>query len=445
MTQFDDLDRALAAFFESEAIASDPDGLLELVTGTTATRRPRPAWRARLDDWSAPTAIAARPMARLILIGIVLLLAFAAAVLVAGRRTDQARPVLGIWTPTGALQTPLGSSAHAAVLADGRVAMTGGTTDQNIQFFDPATGRFSPGAAAIPLTESVLVAQPDGSLLAFGDSVQRQSGPDVGAITVLRVDGGSGRPGAVLGRSPAFRADGFFPLADGRILIVGERCAGQPCDSTLGVVTYVMDQTFRFSPGPETSSVASIDRVVALSDGRFLIIEMGSDEKPSQAMVIFDPDRGTFTAAGTMTPRADFSATTLRGGRVLIAGGFSYPQQQVLDTALIVDASGAEPSVTETNRMPVGGWVHQAALLPDGRVLLLGGDLAPAAPFGPTATTAYFDPATGRFDVGPPMTTPRIRPLIVTLADGRILAIGHLGLAANSQPTGAELTAEVFR
>jgi hypothetical protein len=45
MTRFDDLDRSLATFFDGEAAAPAPQGLLELVTSATGTQPPRPGRR----------------------------------------------------------------------------------------------------------------------------------------------------------------------------------------------------------------------------------------------------------------------------------------------------------------------------------------------------------------------------------------------------------------
>ena len=52
MTRFDDLDRALTAYFDIEAAAPAPAGLLESAMTTTSRRRPRPAWHARLNAGS---------------------------------------------------------------------------------------------------------------------------------------------------------------------------------------------------------------------------------------------------------------------------------------------------------------------------------------------------------------------------------------------------------
>jgi hypothetical protein len=54
MTHIADLDRALEAWFEVEALAPPPPDVLEAVTAITAGRRPRRAWQARLRQITLP-------------------------------------------------------------------------------------------------------------------------------------------------------------------------------------------------------------------------------------------------------------------------------------------------------------------------------------------------------------------------------------------------------
>ena len=65
MTRFDDLDRALTSYFDIEAAAPAPQGLLESAMSTTERRRPRPAWSARLHagNVAAPRGETARTLA----------------------------------------------------------------------------------------------------------------------------------------------------------------------------------------------------------------------------------------------------------------------------------------------------------------------------------------------------------------------------------------------
>ena len=65
--------------------------------------------------------------------------------------------------------------------------------------------------------------------------------------------------------------------------------------------------------------------------------------------------------------------------------------------------------------------IHAAALLPDGRVLISGGD--GNDPAAPPLSTELFDPATGQFSSAGDLQAPRDSHSAVTLTDGRVLVI----------------------
>ena len=88
--------------------------------------------------------------------------------------------------------------------------------------------------------------------------------------------------------------------------------------------------------------------------------------------------------------------------------------------APVAHAGGA---FTQTGDMGSKRALHGAALLPDGKVLVVGG-IADFGVFVPTAE--LYDPATGTFsDTGAPNAS-RMRPTVVALADGRVLVAGGL-------------------
>jgi N-acetylneuraminic acid mutarotase len=73
---------------------------------------------------------------------------------------------------------------------------------------------------------------------------------------------------------------------------------------------------------------------------------------------------------------------------------------------------------------------HAAALLPDGRVMVMGGTNIIRDPDGTgrdyitLASTEVFDPATGGWTPGPPLRDGRAEPNAMTLPDGRVLVVG---------------------
>src|SRR5207237_5959675 len=110
-------------------------------------------------------------------------------------------------------------------------------------------------------------------------------------------------------------------------------------------------------------------------------------------------------AAGQMLHvRAVHTATLLRDGRVLIAGGLTCCQvpnpspEFFASTAEIYDP--ATDAFAPTGSMSAARGNHAAALLPDGRVFISGGD--GKNPAAPPLGTEIFDPATGQFSAAEP-------------------------------------------
>jgi Galactose oxidase, central domain len=77
-------------------------------------------------------------------------------------------------------------------------------------------------------------------------------------------------------------------------------------------------------------------------------------------------------------------------------------------------AAGAPAGLAPTGRMTEARSVHTATLLPDGRVLIVGG-------LGAESTAELYDPAGGRFTEAAPPLTPRVGHTATMLLDGRVL------------------------
>lgn len=131
--------------------------------------------------------------------------------------------------------------------------------------------------------------------------------------------------------------------------------------------------------------------------------------------------------------RAVHSATRLRDGRILVAGGCST------NGCDLGSAGGATAELFDpvqgrfepTGSLTVSRDDHAAALLPDGRVMLFGGWAAT----GLLATTDIYEPATGSFSPGPTMRSGRAGIVPVTLDDGELLLAG--GFIGNRPTTAA--------
>jgi hypothetical protein len=90
-------------------------------------------------------------------------------------------------------------------------------------------------------------------------------------------------------------------------------------------------------------------------------------------------------------------------------------------------------------RLPTPRATHASVVLPDGRVLLIGGCVAGSCDAGPASATAdVFNPASGTVQEAGRLTIARIGSGAVALGDGRVLIVGGW---SGSRPTD---TAEIF-
>ncbi|MBI3564667.1 MAG: hypothetical protein HY079_05675, partial [Elusimicrobia bacterium] len=145
---------------------------------------------------------------------------------------------------------------------------------------------------------------------------------------------------------------------------------------------------------------------------------------------------GAWTATGSMAAVRRLHATTpLPGGKALAFGG--YDGHVSLASAEVYDpASGAW---TATAPMATPRTQPLVTVLRDGRVMATGGYVAWQSSSTFLAGAEVYDPAAGTWTTVAPMSTPRVLHALVTLADGRVLAVG------GSPSNGVGLTgAEIF-
>ena len=165
--------------------------------------------------------------------------------------------------------------------------------------------------------------------------------------------------------------------------------------------------------------------------------------------IVLAQSAGAFTTTGNMTtPRVGHTATLLTDGRVLIVGGYTDENALEVRRALTVSAELYDPATgtfTPTGNMTAARSNHTATLLPDGRVLIAGGawlGLWRVRRVRP-ANAELYDPSTGTFSATANMTTPRSDHIATLLPDGRVLIVGgvHAGIdpIADYSRAGAEL------
>jgi hypothetical protein len=155
-----------------------------------------------------------------------------------------------------------------------------------------------------------------------------------------------------------------------------------------------------------------------LLDGRVLVAGGSSTSGPLASAELYDPSDGSWTATGSMlVAREGHSATLLRDGRVLVAGGRGRSPEALrgLASAELYDpASGTWRATGNMIEGPgeAGQGQFWATLLPDGRVLVVGG------------LAELYDPTSGTWTATGNMIEGSVYAAITLLPNGKVLVAG---------------------
>jgi hypothetical protein len=230
-------------------------------------------------------------------------------------------------------------------------------------------------------------------------------------------------------------------LPDGKALIAG---GSDGSDRNLASAEIYDPQTNSFSLTGSMNAPRAHGVAIFLPRINKVLIVGGAangDDNEHASAELYDPATERFSQTGSMhVPRAYFNAVLLRDGRVLVMGGVSggeYPSPNLEASAEIYDP--AVGRFTSAGAMSVTRYKHGAALLADGKVMVLGGQTSGGQRL---ASTEIFDPAKGRFQHGPDMKLPRFKLLnsVTRLKDGRILVGGGANEPEVYDPSGNAFT-----
>ncbi|WP_437732995.1 Kelch repeat-containing protein [Sorangium sp. So ce1335] len=200
-----------------------------------------------------------------------------------------------------------------------------------------------------------------------------------------------------------------LPLHDGRLLVVSMEAPLETYDPASDTWTQWSDAWV----------FVSDTAVTQLADGDGFFVGGAMDLDDWDTTLRFDAETGALhTLAPLAQARRAPAATLLADGRVLVTGGVYF----IWEDERFKELAGAEiyDPVTDTwtgaAPMPEARWRHDAALLPDGRVLVTGG-------VG-RSSTAIYDPATDAWTAGPAMAGARWDHTMTTLPSGRVVVVG---------------------
>jgi galactose oxidase len=353
--------------------------------------------RARQGTWSAPQALSLVPVSAAHLPNGKIL--FWSASDRFNFIINVGRTYTSIWDPaTGvASEVLVSDTGHEmfctgiANLPDGRIHVTGGSSSTHTSIYDPASGTWAAG-----------------SPMSIGRGYQ-----------------------------------GNVTLSTGEVLTIGGSWPAPNDISKDGEIWSPATDTWRRSPALLASYLLTGDRqglyradnhawLFAASDGRAF------HAGPSKSMHWFDTSgSGAVTAAGQRAADGDAmngNAVMFDVNRILTVGGApSYEEVEATANAHLIDIGGSMPRVTKLPSMAYARTFHNSVVLPDGKVVVIGG-LSSAAIFTDDRAVLapeLFDPATQTFSVMAAMSVPRnYHSTALLLPDGRVVSGGG-GLCGN--------------
>ena len=156
---------------------------------------------------------------------------------------------------------------------------------------------------------------------------------------------------------------------------------------------------------------------------------------PSSLTETYDPATDTWTPVATTNSPGRYEACSVllppTLNRVLLLGGYNGSGQPT-NSAEIIDLADSPPAWRLTSHMSFARMEHNAVLLPDGKVLVIGGRSDNDATPTPVLTPEIFDPVGETWTPVAPHSVPRrYHSTAVLLPDGRVLAAG-----GDFQPSG---------
>jgi hypothetical protein len=220
--------------------------------------------------------------------------------------------------------------------------------------------------------------------------------------------------GDAAGPAPAPRIDGFS-AADGGTPLVGER---------VRLTASFSGGQGRIEPDIGTvTSGAAIDTPALDRSRRYtLIVEAPGQPAARRELDLAVQYRDRYAALPQPFPVQYHAAVTAADGSVIVIGGSrgQGTMSEAIDRYDPVTRSFARIGSLRTGRSG-----HTATRLPDGRILVLGGQLG--LNIGPVADLV--DERNGAASDGGRLVQPRNRHAAVALADGRVLVVGGVNRA----------------
>jgi len=342
------------------------------------------------------------------------------------------------------------NSAHerhtATLLPNGKVLLVDGlyynNPSSNVEYFDPFTTTnttTSPSPVACSFHTATLL--PGGRVFVAGG---------LGTNGALNQTETYDYAGAIwtnttpLTYARAYQNAAFLP--NSTVLIAG----GANFSGASGI--YPNPEIYSYAAGTwtvvnSTNTARRSFTLTLLPNGKILAAGGLAPGTTTNCAELYDPATGKWTRTNAMSyVRANHTATLLHSGKVLVTGG-SIPDTNYINTNSGISYINALSS-SELFDPATGTWAmtgplntarsgHTATLLPDGRVLVAGGDDSTNGVYTDFSSAEIYDPLSGTWSYTSPMQTNRVGHKAILLPSGNVLVTG--GVSASNFLASSEL------
>ncbi|HYO52521.1 kelch repeat-containing protein [Archangium sp.] len=207
-------------------------------------------------------------------------------------------------------------------------------------------------------------------------------------------------------------------LQDGRVLIAG----GGQCPDTPITAELYDPALGQWTPAGMLNQLRFHHTATLLPNGKILVTGGGDSEMGSNTLAsaeLYNPTSGTWSFTGSMhAARRYHTATLLPNGKVLIVGGSDGNESLLASAELYDPATGTFTSVAS---MSVARTYHSATLLPSGQLLVAGGG---GTKWDFAASAELYDPTFNTWRATGNMSKPRRYHSATLLPNGKVLVAG---------------------
>jgi Galactose oxidase, central domain len=375
-------------------------------------------------------SIARRPM-----LGTMTMTAVIGAIVALALAVAPAPARAGTFSLTGEID-PARQYQTATLLPNGKVLVAGGYGSGGVgwlidcQLYDPQKGAFiETGRLSTRRDAHTATLLPNGKVLVAGGEEVNDRGFSVLLASAELYDPASGLFSLTGSMVTGRELHTATMMSNGKVLIAGGEDAkgyavarAETYDPALSAFV----PTGSMGVGRYGHTATALPGGDVLIAGGERIDEDGFDIALSSAE-IYNPGSGRFHPTGSMrVARKHHTATVLRDGQVLLAGGEDNNGHALESAELYNPGSG---TFRTTGRMVNAHDSGTATLLSDGSVLVAGGFSGAS---GVTAAAELYEPGSGRFVGTGVMHIAREFFTATLMSDGRVLMVGGFGFNASS-------------